>query len=140
MNEENTYKLFKALTESGDMACESGDMTSFRRNEDRVTRFDNDFNNATSFKSQRQLAEELGFSLGKLNYCLPALIDKGLVKAENFRQAKNKRRYIYQLTPAGLKEKAAVTLRFLKQKQKEYEKIKLELEQLKKEVKAEELQ
>jgi EPS-associated MarR family transcriptional regulator len=130
MNEENTYKLFKALTESGDM-------TSFRRNEDRVTRFDNDFNNATSFKSQRQLAEELGFSLGKLNYCLKALIDKGLVKAENFRQAKNKRRYIYQLTPAGLKEKAAVTVKFLKQKQNEYEQIKQEINQLQKEVKKE---
>jgi EPS-associated MarR family transcriptional regulator len=106
MNEENTYKLFKALETAPD-------------------------------NSQRQLAEELGFSLGKLNYCLKALIDKGLVKAENFRQAKNKRRYIYQLTPAGLKEKAAVTIRFLKQKQNEYEKIKLEINQLQKEVKKE---
>jgi EPS-associated MarR family transcriptional regulator len=104
MNEENTYKLFKALETTPD-------------------------------HSQRQLAEELGFSLGKLNYCLKALIDKGLVKAENFRQAKNKRRYIYKLTPAGLKEKAAVTLRFLKQKRKEYEKIKKELKELEKEVK-----
>jgi EPS-associated MarR family transcriptional regulator len=106
MNEENTYKLFKALETTPD-------------------------------HSQRQLAEELGFSLGKLNYCLKALIDKGLVKAENFRQAKNKRRYIYKLTPAGLKEKAAVTMRFLKQKQNEYEKIKLEINQLQKEVKKE---
>jgi EPS-associated MarR family transcriptional regulator len=89
--------------------------------------------------NQRHLAEELGFSLGKLNYCLKALIDKGLVKAENFRQAKNKRRYAYKLTPAGLKEKARVTVRFLKQKQKEYEKIKTEIDQLKNEIEAEEL-
>jgi EPS-associated MarR family transcriptional regulator len=91
----------------------------------------------TPITNQRDLAEKLGISLGKLNYCLKALLNKGLVKAENFRQANNKRRYIYQLTPAGLKEKAAVTIRFLKQKQNEYEKIKLAINQLQKEVKKE---
>jgi EPS-associated MarR family transcriptional regulator len=89
----------------------------------------------TPITNQRDLAEKLGISLGKLNYCLKALLNKGLVKAENFRQAKNKRRYMYKLTPAGLKEKAAVTLRFLEQKRKEYKKIKKELKELEKEVK-----
>jgi EPS-associated MarR family transcriptional regulator len=117
MQEENIYKVFKALTESEDM-----------------TRFDNAFNNSASFKSQRQLAEELGFSLGKLNYCLKALMEKGLVKVENFYNARNKRRYAYQLTPAGLKEKARITVRFLRSKEREYEEIKQQLTQLRNEV------
>jgi EPS-associated MarR family transcriptional regulator len=88
----------------------------------------------TPITNQRQLAEKLGISLGKLNYCLKALLNKGLVKAENFRQAKNKRRYIYKLTPAGLKEKARITVRFLRQKQKDYEKLKIQIAELEKEV------
>jgi len=83
--------------------------------------------------NQRQLANELGISLGKVNYCLKALIDKGLVKASNFRRNPNKVNYVYLLTAKGIEEKARVTLRFLKHKQKEYEMLCKELEELRKE-------
>ena len=85
-------------------------------------------------KGQRQLALELGYSLGKVNYCLKSLMDKGLVKIDNFCHSENKRAYVYKLTPDGLQEKAAVTLRFLKRKLVEYEQIKSEIAQLKQEV------
>jgi EPS-associated MarR family transcriptional regulator len=88
----------------------------------------------SSLTNQRQLAEKLGFSLGKLNYCLKALIDKGLVKAENFCQAKNKKRYVYKLTPAGFKEKKRVTLSFLQEKEQEYKNIKKLIKKLKAEL------
>ena len=84
--------------------------------------------------SQRQLAEELGVSLGKINYCLQALIDKGLVKAKNFSQSENKRRYLYVLTPAGIENKARLTKRFLQRKLDEYEALKLEIEEIQKEL------
>lgn len=103
MNDETTYKLFKAIEES-------------------------------PASSQRRLAAELEMSLGKLNYCLKALLDKGLVKAENFIESDNKRGYLYKLTPAGLSAKATVTLRFLKHKMGEYEKLKHEIQALKKEI------
>jgi len=80
--------------------------------------------------TQRDLAKELGFSLGKTNYCLRALMDKGLVKACNFRNSRNKTAYIYKLTPQGIEEKARVTYRFLKRKQREYEQLKREIEEL----------
>lgn len=80
--------------------------------------------------SQRELARELGISLGKANYCLNALIEKGLVKVNNFRQSENKKGYIYLLTPSGVEEKAKITVRFLKYKLAEYETIKAEIEQL----------
>jgi EPS-associated MarR family transcriptional regulator len=80
--------------------------------------------------TQRDLAKELGFSLGKTNYCLRALMDKGLVKASNFRNSRNKTAYIYTLTPQGIEEKARVTYRFLKRKQREYEELKREIEEL----------
>jgi EPS-associated MarR family transcriptional regulator len=80
--------------------------------------------------SQRQLARELGISLGKANYCLNALIGKGLVKVNNFRASENKKCYIYLLTPSGVEEKAKITVRFLKYKLAEYETIKAEIEQL----------
>ncbi|MCF8095108.1 MAG: MarR family EPS-associated transcriptional regulator [Desulfobacteraceae bacterium] len=83
--------------------------------------------------TQRQLARELDVSLGKANYCLRALIAKGLVKAENFRQSPHKIQYLYKLTPGGLEEKARVTSSFLKQKLREYEEIKAEIEELRKE-------
>ncbi|PKL40253.1 MAG: MarR family EPS-associated transcriptional regulator [Candidatus Riflebacteria bacterium HGW-Riflebacteria-1] len=104
MNDETTYKLFKAIEESP----------------------------ATN---QRRLASNLEMSLGKLNYCLKALLDKGLVKAENFIESNNKRSYLYKLTTAGVSEKAAVTLRFLKVKMQEYDRIRDEIVQLKEEVK-----
>lgn len=105
MNDETTYKLFKAIEESP----------------------------ATN---QRRLAAELEMSLGKLNYCLKALLNKGLVKAENFIASNNKPGYLYQLTPTGMIEKTAVTLRFLKHKMTEYEKLESEIQILQKEMKA----
>ncbi len=84
--------------------------------------------------SQRELAEALGVSLGATNYCLSALIDKGFVKLGNFSASDDKRRYAYVLTPRGLKEKAALTGRFLKRKKAEYEALKAEIEGLQEEV------
>ena len=84
-------------------------------------------------QSQRELSQSLGVSLGKLNYCLRALMDKGLVKARNFRENPNKTGYLYLLTPKGVEEKGAVTLRFLKRKMEEYELLKAEIERLQKE-------
>jgi len=84
--------------------------------------------------SQRELAAHLGVSLGKVNYCLKALVGKGLVKAGNFKSNPNKRVYAYLLTPKGIKEKAQVTMRFLERKMAEYEQIKQEIARLKVEV------
>ena len=84
--------------------------------------------------SQRQLAEELGVSLGKINYCIKALIDVGHIKLNNFVKSKNKSRYAYVLTPAGLKEKVKVTVRFLNAKQEQYDALKDEITRLKEEV------
>lgn len=77
--------------------------------------------------TQRELAKELGFSLGKLNYCLKALKNKGLVKIENFTKNPNKLNYIYILTPKGISEKTKLTLNFMKRKIKEYDDLKKEL-------------
>ncbi len=90
--------------------------------------------------SQRQLAQTLGISLGKANYCLKALIDVGLVKVNNFKCSKNKTTYAYLLTPKGIDEKARVTLRFLRSKQKEYDLLMQEIEELRQEVLQTELQ
>lgn len=80
--------------------------------------------------TQRELAKELGVSLGKVNYCLQALIAKGMVKARNFSGSENKKRYLYVLTPSGLESKAAITKRFLKRKLQEYEVLRQEIEAL----------
>ena len=80
--------------------------------------------------TQRELAERLGVSVGGLNYCLKALIDKGLVKVQSFSQSKNKFGYIYILTPKGIAEKASLTGRFLRRKMAEYEALKVEIEAL----------
>ena len=77
--------------------------------------------------TQRKLANELGFSLGKLNYCLNALKFKGLVKIKNFRNNKNKINYIYVLTPKGIAKKAKLTINFMKRRMQEYEELKKEL-------------
>src|SRR5512141_830493 len=79
--------------------------------------------------SQRDLAQAMGVSLGKANYCLKALMDKGLVKLENFRSNPDKRQYAYLLTPAGLEEKSRITLAFLRRKVVEYEALQREIEQ-----------
>lgn len=86
--------------------------------------------------SQRRIADELGISLGRVNYCLQALIEKGLVKVNNFRNSANKRAYLYLLTPRGIEEKATVTARFLRRKLDEYETLKRELEELQREASA----
>ena len=84
--------------------------------------------------TQRALAKELGISLGKANYCLKALIDKGLVKAGNFKNSNNKSAYIYLLTPKGIEEKSRITLHFLQRKIDEYEKLRTEIDELKQEI------
>jgi EPS-associated MarR family transcriptional regulator len=80
--------------------------------------------------TQRELAEKLGISVGGLNYCLKALMEKGLVKMKNFAASKNKFGYVYVLTPTGMAEKAAITHRFLQRKVAEFEALKAELEAL----------
>lgn len=84
--------------------------------------------------SQRELAEKVGISLGALNYCLKALMDKGFVKLENFQNSKHKFKYAYILTPSGIAEKVSITGRFLKRKLQEYEALKAEIDALKAEV------
>ena len=84
--------------------------------------------------TQRELSKELGVSLGKLNYCLKALIDKGWVKVENFSHSKNKMNYAYLLTPKGISEKARMTQGFLSRKIKEYEALRAEINLLKTEI------
>jgi EPS-associated MarR family transcriptional regulator len=80
--------------------------------------------------TQRELAEKLGVSVGGLNYCLKALMDKGWVKMQNFQNSKNKFKYVYLLTPQGIAEKVALTSRFLDRKMQEYESLKAEIESL----------
>lgn len=80
--------------------------------------------------SQREIARELDISLGKANYCLKAVIEKGWVKARNFYKSNNKKGYAYLLTKKGLKEKTSVTFRFLKYKVKEYEALEAEIVQI----------
>ena len=77
--------------------------------------------------SQRDLAQQLGFSLGKLNYCLKALQQKGLIKIKNFKRHTNKLNYIYILTPKGITQKTKLTINFMKRKMKEYGELKEEL-------------
>ncbi len=83
--------------------------------------------------TQRELAKQLGVSVGGLNYCLKALIQKGWVKMHNFGQSKNKFGYVYLLTPDGIAEKAALTGRFLHRKMSEYEALRREIEDLSRE-------
>ena len=82
--------------------------------------------------TQRELAYELGFSLGKLNYCLKALKIKGLIKINNFQKNPNKFGYVYMLTPKGIATKTKLTLNFMKRKIKEYDELKSEIDDEKK--------
>jgi len=84
--------------------------------------------------TQREVARELGMSLGKVNYCVQALIEKGWIKARNFRNSKNKLSYVYLLTPRGIEQKTAITLHFLRRKMEEYETLKKEIKDLRREV------
>ena|SRR5450631_631556 len=83
--------------------------------------------------SQREVARELGISLGKVNFCLKALVDRGWIKAANFKNSDNKTAYMYLLTPRGLQEKSRVTARFLQIKKREYEALRAEIEQIREE-------
>jgi EPS-associated MarR family transcriptional regulator len=85
--------------------------------------------------NQRDIAKSLGLSLGKVNFCLKALVEKGWVKAGNFSKSPNKKAYVYLLTLRGMEEKAKVTIDFLEKKQKEYEMLRQEIEELKDEAK-----
>lgn len=85
--------------------------------------------------SQRELAREIGLSLGKTNYCIRALIEKGFIKASNFRNSQNKVAYAYYLTPHGIEEKIQATAFFLKRKMNEYEALEREIDLLRQEVK-----
>ena len=85
--------------------------------------------NKKPHSSQRELADELGFSLGKLNYIIKALQNKGFIKIQNFRKNSNKLNYLYVLTPKGISEKTKLTLNFMKRKIKEYDDLKRELEE-----------
>jgi EPS-associated MarR family transcriptional regulator len=84
--------------------------------------------------SQRDLAEALGISLGKTNYCLQALLGMGFVKMQKFQKSQNKSAYAYLLTPTGIAEKAGLTVRFLARKVAEFKSLTLEIEALKSEV------
>ena len=84
--------------------------------------------------SQREISKDLGVSLGKVNYCLRALINKGWVKAKNFKNSSNKMAYRYVLTPEGVQKRVELTTRFLKKKLVEYEKLQHEIESLREEV------
>ena len=86
--------------------------------------------------NQRQIASALGLSLGKVNFCLKALIEKGWIKMGNFSRSPNKKAYVYLLTLRGIEEKTQVTKAFLERKQQEYEALKAEIEELKSEATA----
>ncbi len=83
--------------------------------------------------SQRDVARELGISLGKVNYCLKSLVERGWIKAANFKNSRNKVAYMYLLTPRGIEAKAGVTLRFLQRKMHEYEALRAEIERIREE-------
>jgi len=90
--------------------------------------------------SQRELAKQLGVSLGKVNYCLNKLIEKGSLKINNFRNSQNKMAYAYLLTPQGIESKARMTVQFLKRKMQEYERLRAEIEALQREAAEKSLQ
>jgi len=83
--------------------------------------------------SQREMSTELGISLGKVNYCLRALKEKGFIKIKNFSKSENKMKYFYVLTPKGISEKTKITIRFMKQKIREYDELKKEIKKYNKE-------
>ncbi len=84
--------------------------------------------------SQREAARELGISLGKLNYCVQALVRKGWIKATRFKNSRNKAAYMYLLTPRGIEQKTSLTMEFLRIKTREYEALRAEIDQIRREV------
>lgn len=89
--------------------------------------------------NQRDLSKAMGISLGKTNYCIKALLGKGLIKMQNFRNSQNKLAYAYLLTPAGVDAKARITVQFLKNKIHEYEQLRIEIEMLQREAEVKDL-
>lgn len=89
-----------------------------------------------SRSTQRELSSKLGISLGKVNYCLKGLIEKGFIKVNNFRNNNNKIQYSYLLTPKGMEEKTKLTLEFIRIKTQEYDALKKEIESLKQDAKS----
>ncbi|MDY6934498.1 MAG: MarR family EPS-associated transcriptional regulator [Spirochaetota bacterium] len=86
------------------------------------------------FTTQRSIADNLGYSLGKVNYLIKSLVDKGVIKLENFKNSNNKLAYRYILTPVGIKEKMKITREYLRRKEEEYEVMRSEIEELRREV------
>ncbi len=84
--------------------------------------------------TQRELASELDVSLGKVNYCLKAMVEKGWIKVQNFKKSNKKLAYLYLLTPKGIEQKAYITVNFLKRKITEYETLEKEIKDLKAEI------
>ena len=137
------YQLAPFLVQGIAVAClRLGNLRQIVENKIKMTSSEIKINESTNFKilrilhenpdlTQREIAEKLGISLGSLNYCLKALIDKGFVKMGNFQKSKNKFKYVYLLTPKGFAEKFALTSRFLQSKMEEYEALKIEIETLK---------
>jgi EPS-associated MarR family transcriptional regulator len=145
MQEQNRIYLISSAQKQHGMAvaCQK----TLRHRGNRITPLANHakMNEEISFKlfklleavpdiSQRELAKKLGISLGKTNYCLKGLMEKGWLKARNFKNSNNKIAYAYMLTPTGLSEKAKITARYLKNKVHEYEILKSEIEKLRQEV------
>jgi MarR family transcriptional regulator, temperature-dependent positive regulator of motility len=89
--------------------------------------------------TQRALAEKLGVSVGKINYCLRALIRKGFLKARNFKNSSRKRQYMYKLTPRGVRERTRVTIAYLRSKSTEFDEIRAEIDRLEARLDAEEV-
>lgn len=87
-----------------------------------------------SLLTQRELATQLGVSLGKVNYCVQALLERGFIKLQNFRGSRNKLAYAYLLTPAGAAAKSSIAVRYLQIKMAEYERLQKEIEQLQSEI------
>jgi EPS-associated MarR family transcriptional regulator len=83
--------------------------------------------------SQRDVARELGVSLGRVNFCLRALVERGWIKVSNFKNSHNKAAYLYLMTPRGIEEKASLTVRFLQRKTEEYEALRAEIKQMRRE-------
>jgi len=144
MQEQRRIFLRSPVQKQHGMAVACLKTIEYHCNRIRVLGNDEKMNEETAFKlfklletdpniSQRELAKKLGISLGKTNYCLKGLMEEGWLKACNFKNSNNKIAYAYVLTPSGLREKARITVRYLKNKVHDYETLKNEIEKLRQE-------
>ena len=144
MQEQRRIFLRSPVQKQHGMAVAYLKTIEYHCNRIRVLGNDEKMNEETAFKlfklletdpniSQRELAKKLGISLGKTNYCLKGLMEEGWLKACNFKNSNNKIAYAYVLTPSGLREKARITVRYLKNKVHDYETLKNEIEKLRQE-------